>query len=81
MSEREQSAEIALLRDVQDRLVTAAAHLALLASQEDVGTPERARLRGKQQGVLLAESYVAETIRQQNLPPGTTTAATEERGQ
>lgn len=51
------------LTDLRDRLLAAADQLDSLASQEDVGSPERARLRGKREGVLLAESYVHEVLR------------------
>ncbi len=70
MAENTPAGEIDALQDVQKRLLRAADHLDSLASQKDVGSPERARLRVKREGVLLAESYVAESLRTSSGPTG-----------
>ena len=52
-----------ILQDLIERMDDAASVLTELAQANDVGTPERARLSGKADGVRLAASYVAEELR------------------
>lgn len=49
--------------DLRDRLLAAASVLTDFAQQEEVGSADRARLRGKAEGVRLALSYVEDAMR------------------
>lgn len=51
------------VNDLRERLLAADSVLTDFAQQEEVGSADRARLRGKAEGVRLALSYVEDAMR------------------